>query len=243
MDLSHSFTVPTSLDATWAHFQDIGGLAECFPGAQVTSVGEDEDGAPTFEGTCKVKLGPIALVYTGSGKFVERDEAGRRFVVDAKGRDKRGNGTAGAKVTVTMSDAGGDRTQVDVVTDLAITGKPAQFGRGVMQDVSDKLLGQFVSCLEQRLAGDGSDGASDQPADQSADQSADQPADPPSGPSPQPTSQPTPIRPAADDDALDLGSAVLPVLLKSYGKQVGAVLALVVALAFLRRRKGSRKGR
>ncbi|MFB9766809.1 SRPBCC domain-containing protein, partial [Nocardioides kongjuensis] len=102
MDLSHSFTVPTSLDATWAHFQDIGALAECFPGAQVTAVGTDDDGAPTFEGTCKVKLGPIALVYAGSGKFVERDEAGHRFVVDAKGRDKRGNGTAGATVAVTM---------------------------------------------------------------------------------------------------------------------------------------------
>ncbi|MCG8152231.1 carbon monoxide dehydrogenase, partial [Pimelobacter simplex] len=146
MDLSHSFTVPTSVAATWDHFQDIGALAECFPGAQVTAVGTDDDGAPTFEGTCKVKLGPIALVYAGSGKFVERDEAGRRFVVDAKGRDKRGNGTAGATVTVTMADAGDGATQVDVVTDLAITGKPAQFGRGVMQDVSDKLLGQFVAC-------------------------------------------------------------------------------------------------
>ncbi len=85
MDLSHSFTVPTSVEATWAHFQDIGALAECFPGAQVTAVGEDADGNPTFEGTCKVKLGPIALVYAGTGSFVERDEAGRRFVVDAKG--------------------------------------------------------------------------------------------------------------------------------------------------------------
>ncbi|WP_367920140.1 SRPBCC family protein, partial [Nocardioides ginsengisoli] len=152
MDLSHSFTVPTSVAATWEHFQDIGALAECFPGAQVTSVGADDDGAPTFEGTCKVKLGPIALVYAGSGRFVERDEAAHRFVVDAKGRDKRGNGTAGAKVTVTMAPAGDDATQVDVLTDLAITGKPAQFGRGVMQDVSDKLLGQFVGCLEQRLS-------------------------------------------------------------------------------------------
>ena len=82
---------------------------------------------------------------------MEKDEAAHRFVVDAKGKDKRGNGTAGAKVTVSMSDAGGS-TDVSVETDLAITGKPAQFGRGVMQDVSDKLLGQFVACLEQRLA-------------------------------------------------------------------------------------------
>ena len=99
-----------------------------------------------------MKLGPIALVYNGSGTFVEKDEAAHRFVVDAKGKDKRGNGTAGAKVTLTMADAGGS-TDVEVVTDLAITGKPAQFGRGVMQDVSDKLLGQFVACLETRLSG------------------------------------------------------------------------------------------
>jgi len=257
MDLSHSFTVPTSVEATWAHFQDIGGLAECFPGAQVTSVGEDEDGAPTFEGTCKVKLGPIALVYAGSGKFVERDEAGRRFVVDAKGRDKRGNGTAGAKVTVTMAPAG-DATRVDVVTDLAITGKPAQFGRGVMQDVSDKLLGQFVACLEQRLADDGGSGDDDPdqdagpasqptgaaamgapPGDPDAGPASAPPSTTPSSPPSAPRSAPRPATPrhAADDDALDLGAAVLPVLLRSYGKQIAAVVAVVLVLSWLRRRR------
>ncbi|WP_418058041.1 SRPBCC family protein [Pimelobacter simplex] len=233
MDLSHSFTVPTSVAATWEHFQDIGALAECFPGAQVTAVGADDDGAPTFEGTCKVKLGPIALVYAGSGKFVERDEAGRRFVVDAKGRDKRGNGTAGAKVTVTMAEAGDGATQVDVVTDLAITGKPAQFGRGVMQDVSDKLLGQFVSCLEQRLAAEAAPAAAPDPEPEPA-------ATPPPRPAPAPATAPAA---AAGDDALDLGSAVLPVLLKSYGKQIAAALAVVLGLAALRRRRRSRRAR
>ncbi|WP_408896516.1 SRPBCC family protein [Nocardioides sp. R1-1] len=250
MDLSHSFTVPTSLEATWAHFQDIGALAECFPGAQVTSVGEDDDGAPTFEGTCKVKLGPIALVYAGSGRFVERDEAGHRFVVDAKGRDKRGNGTAGATVTVTMAPDGPGATRVDVVTDLAITGKPAQFGRGVMQDVSDKLLGQFVSCLEQRLAGDGQAaaeggdpdaGPASQPTGAAA--VAGPPGDPDAGPAsappaPEPVPRPAGLR-VAEDDALDLGSAVLPVLLKSYGKQAAlgllALLGLLVVVRALRR--------
>src|SRR3978361_1625392 len=145
MDLNHRFTVPTSVDETWARFQDIASIAECFPGAQVTGVEGD-----TFQGTCKVKLGPIALTYAGSGTFVEKDETNHSFVVEAKGRDKRGNGTAGATVTLTMAPASSG-TDVEVDTDLSITGKPAQFGRGVMQDVSDKLLGQFVSCLEQRL--------------------------------------------------------------------------------------------
>jgi len=239
MDLSHSFTVPSSVDATWAHFQDIGGLAECFPGAQVTTVGQDEDGAPTFEGTCKVKLGPIALVYAGSGKFVERDEAGRRFVVDAKGRDKRGNGTAGAKVTVTMApvagDAAGEATRVDVVTDLAITGKPAQFGRGVMQDVSDKLLGQFVACLEQRLAGGtgGSAAGAGDPAPAAGPGTPEQPGNA-RGSSPPATGAPTPAA-APADDALDLGTAVLPVLMRTYGRQIAAGLGVLLALALLRR--------
>lgn len=227
MDLSHSFTVPTSVEATWAHFQDIGALAECFPGAQVTAVGEDDAGNPTFEGTCKVKLGPIALVYAGAGSFVERDEAGRRFVVEAKGRDKRGNGTAGAKVTVTMAAADGGSTQVDVLTDLAITGKPAQFGRGVMQDVSDKLLGQFVACLEQRLAAEAARAeAAPAPPDDSA---AAGPEAVPAAAAP----PPRPVAPPANDDALDLGSAVLPVLLKSYGKQAAVVVLALLGLRLL----------
>src|SRR5262245_18361042 len=151
MELEHSLTVPVGVEDAWAHFQDISAVAECFPGAQVTGVDGD-----TFNGSVKVKLGPIALTYNGSGTFTEKDEAAHRFVVDAKGKDKRGNGTAGATVTLTMDGAAGDATDVEVHTDLAITGKPAQFGRGVMQDVSDKLLGQFVSCLEQRLGSDGS---------------------------------------------------------------------------------------
>jgi carbon monoxide dehydrogenase subunit G len=154
MELTHSFTVPGTAEETWARFQDIASLAECFPGAQVTSFTGD-----SFEGTVKVKLGPIALVYAGSGAFAAKDEAAHTLVVEAKGRDKRGNGTAGATVTVTMAagpeagdEAGREATEVSVHTDLSITGKPAQFGRGVMQDVSDKLLGQFVACLEQRSA-------------------------------------------------------------------------------------------
>src|SRR6478736_2052902 len=149
MDLTHRFTVPVPIDEAWAHFNDIGSVAECFPGASVTSAEGD-----TFAGSVKVKLGPIALVYCATSTFTEKDEATHRMVVDAKGKDKRGNGTAGAAVVMTMTEAG-TSTDIEVVTDLAITGKPAQFGRGVMQDVSDKLLGQFVACLEQRFEGSG----------------------------------------------------------------------------------------
>ena len=257
MDLTHRFTVPTSVDETWSHFQDIASVAECFPGATVSSVDGD-----TFAGSVKVKLGPIALVYNGSGTFVEKDEAAHRFVVDAKGKDKRGNGTAGANVTLTMADAGGS-TDVEVVTDLSITGKPAQFGRGVMQDVSDKLLGQFVACLETRLSGGApaaageasvpeaalpteaayspSGGLSEAPpSTATADPQA--PPGPPDTPPP-PLPPPTPAAPAAaaaglgtgpkhaaSDDALDLGAAVLPVLAKAYWKQGAAGLAVLALI-------------
>ena len=232
MDLTHRFTVPTPVDETWSHFQDIAGVAECFPGATVTSVEGD-----TFQGSCKVRLGPIALVYNGSGTFLEKDEAAHRFVVEAKGKDKRGNGTAGATVTLTMADTGGS-TDVEVVTDLAITGKPAQFGRGVMQDVSDKLLGQFVACLETRLAG----GAPEVAAEAAAPEA---PAPPEPVAAAEPSPPPAPPEPAAPrhaaapagDDALDLGAAVLPILVRTYWRQGLAVFVALVLLWRLARRK------
>ena len=233
MDLTHSFTVPTSVDETWAHFQDIKSVAECFPGATVSSLEGD-----TFQGSCKVKLGPIALVYNGSGTFVEKDEAAHRFVVDAKGKDKRGNGTAGAKVTLTMADAGG-ATDVVVVTDLAITGKPAQFGRGVMQDVSDKLLGQFVSCLETRLAGGATEpsGGSGPTPDPVAAAPAPAPAPPPAPVAAVAESAPTGVTHATPADSLDLGATVLPILARTYWKQGLAGLGIVAVLVWLLRRR------
>jgi carbon monoxide dehydrogenase subunit G len=229
VDLTHRFTVPTGVDETWAHFQDIASVAECFPGATVSSVEGD-----TFQGSCKVKLGPIALVYNGSGTFVEKDETAHRFVVDAKGKDKRGNGTAGAVVTCTMTDAAG-ATHVEVVTDLNITGKPAQFGRGVMQDVSDKLLGQFVACLEQRLSPAAADEPAVVPEEPAVEATplADEAAAATAAPPPPPP-RPAPV-PQAADDSLDLGAAVVPILLKTYWKQaLGAVLAVALLRRLLR---------
>ncbi|MEJ7833238.1 MAG: SRPBCC family protein [Nocardioides sp.] len=233
MELTHTFTVPTPVETTWAHFEDVAAVAECFPGATVTSV-EGE----TFRGSCKVKLGPIALVYTGSGTFVDKDEAAHSFKVEAKGKDKRGNGTAGAKVTLTMADTDGG-TEVEVLTDLAVTGKPAQFGRGVMQDVSNKLLGQFVACLEQRLAGP-SEGEPEPPAAEPASTESAGAAPAASGRHAA-ESPPAPSRPAPtssqDDDALDLGAAVLPVLLRSYWKQGSVGVGLVALVVWLVRRR------
>jgi carbon monoxide dehydrogenase subunit G len=228
MELTHTFTVPATLERTWEALGDIEAVAGCFPGAVVTSVDGD-----TFHGSCKVKLGPIALVYNGSGTFVERDEAGRTMRIEARGKDKRGNGTAGADVIATLTDTGEGTTEVEVLTELNITGKPAQFGRGVMQDVSDKLLGQFVACLKEQVG--------DAPAPVGDEAVGPETV---SEPPPQPATQPPPGETAAraqdGDDALDLGAAVLPVLARTYGKQIVAGLGVLFLLVWWwRRRRGA----
>ena len=240
MELTHRFSVPVPVEEAWAHFNDIASVAECFPGAAVTSADGD-----SFQGSVKVKLGPIALLYNGSGTFTEKDDVAHRFVVDAKGKDKRGNGTAGAVVTLTMNEqmtpAGtGAATDVEVLTDLAITGKPAQFGRGVMQDVSDKLLGQFMNCLEQRLAApDKEDVAAhlmttvpDDDVTAHLMASSGEVAPPAGAPASPPVAAATPEAPR-QHDALDLGATVLPVLVKSYWKHAVAAFAVIVLLIWL----------
>jgi carbon monoxide dehydrogenase subunit G len=254
VELNHPFSVPTGVEETWAHFEDIASVADCFPGATVTSV----EGS-TFAGTCKVKLGPISLLYTGSGTFTEKDETAHRFVVEAKGKDKRGNGTAGATVSLGMAPGVSGGTDVSVHTDLAITGKPAQFGRGVMQDVSDKLLGQFVACLEHRLgAAPASDEAVDSgtaaaagsipPTAAAAPEPVAGPAagagpEPVTEPETQPAPEPAPARQGATPppmaaappraDALDLGATVLPILAKTYWKQALVVLVVIAVVVWL----------
>ncbi|MBE7187225.1 SRPBCC family protein [Jatrophihabitans endophyticus] len=148
MNLEHSFTVPVGIDEAWKILLDIETVGPCMPGASIDSVDGDD-----FTGTVKVKLGPIGLTYKGKASFVEKDESAHRAVIDARGRDSRGNGTAAAKVTATLSEADG-RTTVQVDTDLDITGKPAQFGRGVMEDVGARLITQFADNLSQVISAD-----------------------------------------------------------------------------------------
>lgn len=160
MDLHHEFTVPSDIDTVWSTLLDLERVGGCFPGATVTEANDEG-----FKGNVKVKLGPISLVYAGSGTFVERDASAHRAVIEAKGKDKRGNGTAGATVTMALSEGadGPESTLVSVDTDLAIKGKPAQFGRGVMQDVSDKLLEQFVGCIQSQFDEPSDDASAEAP--------------------------------------------------------------------------------
>ncbi|MCU4187068.1 SRPBCC family protein [Acidiferrimicrobium sp. IK] len=129
----------------WKVFTDVERIAPLLPGAQLQEIEGDE-----FRGIVKVKVGPIQAQYKGVATFLEQDEAAGKVVLKASGRDTRGQGNANATITATMV-ADGDGTKVSVVTDLTITGKVAQFGRGVLADVSAKLLGQFVDALEADL--------------------------------------------------------------------------------------------
>jgi len=135
--------VSTPIADTWKVLLDIEGIAPCLPGAQLQEIEGDE-----YRGIVKVKVGPITAQYKGTATLAEVDEPGRRLVIDASGRDTRGQGNATASIEVTMLEDG-DGTRVEVVTDLAITGKVAQFGRSMLVDVSSKLMGQFVENLER----------------------------------------------------------------------------------------------
>lgn len=184
MDLRHRFTVATPVEEAWERLRDVSEIAACFPGTRVTSAGGDR-----FEGTCKVEHGPVALVYTGSGGAVERDDEARRLLLGAEGRADRGDGSAGARVSLQLQPEGAG-TVVDVTTDLTIDGAPAG-PAGVLREVADRLFGQFVGCLEQRL---GEGGATEH-------------EDPDAGPASAPTGAAAGGAPGEDPDA---GPASVP---------------------------------
>ena len=152
MELEHQFTVPVPVDRAWEVLLDVEKIAPCMPGAVIDSVDGD-----SFTGKVKVKVGPITVAYSGKASFLEKDATAHRAVVEAKGRETRGSGTAAATVTASMADEGGS-ARVTVVTDLAITGRPAQFGRGVLNDVGNKLIGQFADCVATTITASGTDG-------------------------------------------------------------------------------------
>lgn len=153
MELTNAFDVSVPVETAWNVLTDVERIAPCLPGAQLQEIEGDE-----YRGIVKVKVGPITAQYKGRAVFVERDVAGHRVVLEASGRDTRGQGNASATITAVLEPAG-DSTHVTVTTDLTVTGKVAQFGRGVLADVSAKLLDQFVDNLEQTVLTDATVGA------------------------------------------------------------------------------------
>jgi carbon monoxide dehydrogenase subunit G len=234
MDLQHTFTVPLGIDEAWSAFTDIERIAPCLPGATITSVEGEE-----FHGTAKVKLGPIALQYAGKGQWVSRDDSTYQAVIEAQGKDKRGNGTAGATIRAHLEPEGSG-TRVVVDTELKITGRPAQFGRGVIQDVGTRLLDQFAACLTTRLGERGAGPTTEAeppPTEVAAAGVAEVPAPaPPAAAVAPPTAAPAsrPAAPAAGE--INLGGVVGPVLLKRYGPWAAALAVVAVIIWVLVRR-------
>ena len=173
MELEHSFTVPVPMERAWDVLLDVERVAPCMPGASLDTVTGDE-----ITGRIKVKVGPITMTYAGTAKFTERDKAAGVVTLEASGKETRGAGTASASVRSQLTGEG-DTTHVNVRTNLNVTGKPAQFGRGVMAEVGGKLIGIFADNLASMLAADSGGGAADRAdaADAEDDQDTGVPAD------------------------------------------------------------------
>ncbi len=231
MKLENEFTVPAPLEQAWAVLLDVERVAPCLPGATVEPSAE----AGEYAGTMTIKIGPITSRYKGTVKIESADEATRVAVMRAQAKDARGQGTASATITSSMEETP-DGTRVTVETDLRVTGPAAQFGRGVMQDVSAKLMRQFADCLagEMSAAPAGVNGAAPEtgpepePAEAPA-QAAPEPAAPSNGgPRPAETERPTP-------HVLDLGKLSREAVLKRVIPLLGALIALLVLLRLIRR--------
>jgi len=156
MKLENEFRVSSPVQKVWEALLDLERVTPCLPGAALTEQAGDH-----YKGTMAVKLGPVTARYSGTVRFVETDERARRAVIEAKGRDVRGQGTASATITSTLSGRDGS-THVRVETDMRLTGRAAQFGRGIQQDVATKMLGQFAECLERKLSGEPEEAAAPQ---------------------------------------------------------------------------------
>ncbi|MBN9747991.1 carbon monoxide dehydrogenase [Amycolatopsis sp. A1MSW2902] len=201
MELQHTFRVPAPIEQAWTALLDVEQVAGCLPGATLTS--RDGD---TFAATVKVKIGAIQLAYAGQGRFAERDPATHRVVIEAAGKERRGGGSAAATVTCTL-EADGDSTVAKVGTDLTITGKPAQFGRGAIEDISGKIIDQFSRNLSGRMT----------------------------APAPESPAERTPPAPAGED-ALDLLALTSPAL-KRNATVAGVLVLALLMIAVLRRRR------
>lgn len=218
MRIENDMHVSASMEEAWALLTDIPAIAPCLPGAKLI----DQDG-DTYEGTMKVKVGPIVAEYSGTATVAEMNETDRTVKLTASGRDKRGAGNASADIFASMvEDDGG--TTVSIATDLKVAGKVAQFGRGAMADISKKLLGQFAECIEAKLQqADVVDEAETEP------ETVEAPNDGAEASAPEPE-----VSIDDDDDVLDLMGVAGGALAKRLIPAVGGVVAAVIVYLIVR---------
>lgn len=202
MELENSFIVPADIDTAWRTLLDVESITPCMPGATLESFTGDE-----FTANVKVKLGPVTQNFKGTGTFVSKDEATHTAVISASGKEVKGGGTAAANITATLIAEGPNSTRANIVTDLTITGKVAQFGKGVIADVSKRLIDQFAENLKQVIGDQGTAATAE------ASDSAGAPA-----PAPKPVQ-------AADSIDL-LGTAGAPVLKRAIPVIIGVVVVV-----------------
>ncbi len=209
MELNNEFEVSAPIDRVWALLTDVERIAPCLPGAQLQEVEGDE-----FRGVVKVKVGPITVQYKGAASFVERDDEGHRAVLRAEGRDTRGAGSAAAEIIAQLAAIDGG-TKVTVTTDLKVAGKVAQFGRGVMADVSRKLMAQFADNLSDLVS---SAPTEDAPAEAAAEEAAPE----------------VRVIEAPEAEAVDLlGAAGASVLKRLVSTIIAVVVIVVIVLALI----------
>ncbi len=223
MQFENDFVVPVSPARAWEVLLDLDQVAQCMPGATLL-----ESDGENFTGKVNVRVGPIKVGYQGTAQFVEKDEANHRAVLRATGREERGAGTAGATVTATLHPESGDQTRVRVLTDLDITGKPAQFGRGVMSEVGTGIINQFAKRLAQKIESDAAGAVNG--AVPTAPSSAAVVATP----------APRAFAPAPEDDgddALNMGLLVWKPMLKRIAPVAGGALGLLLAWRLLSSRQ------
>ena len=235
MKMENEFTVEAPVEQAWETLLDLERITPCLPGAALQEESGDE-----YKGTMTIRLGPVTQKYNGTVSFEETDEESRRAVLKADGKDARGQGTASATITSTLSEEDGG-TKVHVETDMHLTGKAAQFGRGVQQEVATKLINQFAECLEKEIMGENTREEPEQPAE--PDDAAEEEAVSANGSGAEESGEEEEkpkrrvIQQDHDVEPLDLGEASRDAVIKRVVPLAVGVGVLLLVVYFLRRRK------
>jgi carbon monoxide dehydrogenase subunit G len=223
IELHHQFRVDLPVEGTWNLLTDLPKVARCLPGANLDDVVDGE-----YRGGLSTKIGPISAKYRGVAVFREHDEVGRRAVIEAKGREEKGSGSANALITAVLKPDG-DGTLVDVSTELAISGRAAQFGRSLLAEVSNSLVDEFVRRLEAMIGGGADEAATPETARAPGAAAA---APPLASASPQSSAEP---------DQLDVVSTIVLPMLRRAAVPAGAALVAGLVGVLVGRRGGGRR--
>jgi len=231
--MENEFTVEAPVEQAWETLLDLERITPCLPGAAL-----EEESGDEYKGTMTIRLGPVTQKYNGTVSFEETDEEARRAVLKADGKDARGQGTASATITSTLTEEDGG-TKVHVETDMHLTGRAAQFGRGVQQEVATKLINQFAECLEKEIMGENTRDEPEQPEPEEQQETAVSANG--SGGQDEGEQEEKPKRRVIQQDhdvePLDLGEASREAVIRRVVPLVAGLGALLVVLWLVRRRR------